>query len=110
MLQKVEEDENFLQCVMFSDEATYQQDGAPPYWSLEVRKVLDEKFPRSWIGRGGPIPWPPRSPDIKPSEFFLWGYVKNIIYQSPIRDTGELKSRITATIQTVDSTMLHRTW
>ncbi|GBM10047.1 hypothetical protein AVEN_61094-1 [Araneus ventricosus] len=81
-----------------------------PHWSLEVRKVLDEKFPRRWIGRGGPIPWPPRSPDKTPLNLFLWGYVKNIIYQSPIRDTGELKSRITATIQTVDSALLYSTW
>ncbi|GBO20745.1 hypothetical protein AVEN_84297-1 [Araneus ventricosus] len=88
----------------------FQQYEAPPHWSLEVRTVLDEKFPRRWIGRGGPIPCPSRSADITPLDFFLWGYVKNIIYQSPIRDTDELKSRITAAIQTIDSAMLHRTW
>ncbi|GBL79820.1 hypothetical protein AVEN_28894-1 [Araneus ventricosus] len=88
----------------------FQQDGAPRHWSLEVRKVLGEKFPRRWIGSGGPIRWPPRSPDMDALDFFLWGYVKNIVYQSPIRDTDELKSRITGAIQTVDSAMLHRTW
>ncbi|GBM06963.1 hypothetical protein AVEN_239667-1 [Araneus ventricosus] len=72
-----------------------------------MRKVLNEKFHRRWIGREGSIPWPSRSPDIKPLDFFLWGYVKNIVYQSPILDTDELKSRITAAIQTVDSAMLH---
>ncbi|GBM03348.1 hypothetical protein AVEN_256893-1 [Araneus ventricosus] len=56
------------------------------------------KIPRRWIGRGGPIPWSPRSPDITPLDFFLWGYVKNIAYQSPILDTDELKSRITSAI------------
>ncbi|GBM40380.1 hypothetical protein AVEN_106128-1, partial [Araneus ventricosus] len=50
----------------------------------------------------------PRSPDITSLNFFLWGYVKDIVYQSLIRDTDELKSRITAVIQTVDSAMLHR--
>ncbi|GBM39626.1 hypothetical protein AVEN_271344-1 [Araneus ventricosus] len=88
----------------------FQQYGAPPHWSSEMRKVSDEKLPRRWIGRGGPIPWPPRSSDITPLDLFLWEYVENIIYQSPIRDTDELKSRITAAIQTVDSAMLHRTW
>ncbi|GBO16076.1 hypothetical protein AVEN_938-1 [Araneus ventricosus] len=43
-------------------------------------------FPRRWIGKGGPIQWPPKSPDIAPPDFFLWGYMKNIVYQSPIRD------------------------
>ncbi|GBN11579.1 hypothetical protein AVEN_178254-1 [Araneus ventricosus] len=87
----------------------FQRNGAPPHWSLEVRKVLNEKFPRRWIGRGGPIPWPPRSPDITPLDFFVWIYMKNIVYQSPIRDTEEIKIRITAAIHTVDSEMLHIT-
>ncbi|GBM18465.1 hypothetical protein AVEN_66824-1 [Araneus ventricosus] len=86
----------------------FQQDGSPPHWSLEVRKVLDENFPSRWIGSGGPIPWPPRFPDITSLDF-LWGYVKNIVYQSPIRDIDELKSRTKAVIQTVDSAVLHRT-
>ncbi|GBL94432.1 hypothetical protein AVEN_12207-1 [Araneus ventricosus] len=53
----------------------FQQDGAPPHWSLEVREVLDENFPRLWIGRGDAIPWPPRSPDITILDFFLRGYM-----------------------------------
>ncbi|GBN46184.1 hypothetical protein AVEN_77311-1 [Araneus ventricosus] len=50
------------------------------------------------------------SRDLNLSRLFLWGYVKNIVDQSPIRDTDELKSQITSVIQTVDSVMLHRTW
>ncbi|GBL91614.1 hypothetical protein AVEN_23665-1 [Araneus ventricosus] len=88
----------------------FQQDGPQLHWSLKVRNVLDEKFRRRWIGRGDSISWPPRYPDITPLDFFLWEYVKNIVYQSPIRDTDELKSRITAATKSVDSEMLHRTW
>ncbi|KMQ81391.1 transposable element tc3 transposase, partial [Lasius niger] len=50
----------------------FQQDGAPPHWLTAVREHLNETFPNRWIGRGGPIPWPPRSPDITPLDFFLW--------------------------------------
>jgi hypothetical protein len=39
-----------------------------------------------WIGRGGSITWPPRSPDLTPLDFFLWGYAKNIVYQVKIND------------------------
>jgi hypothetical protein len=42
----------------------FQQDGAPPHWSLNVRDFLDRTFPQRWIGRDGPNRWPPRSPDI----------------------------------------------
>ena len=44
----------------------FQQDGAPPHWALEVRWTLDKTFPAHWIRRGGPIAWPPRSPDMTP--------------------------------------------
>ena len=58
----------------------FQQDGAPAHYSLKVREWLDKKFPNRWIGRRGPIEWPARSPDLTPPDFFLWGYLKNIIY------------------------------
>jgi hypothetical protein len=36
-----------------------------------------------WIGRGAPfgnLAWPPRSPDLIPPDFFLWGHVKQLTY------------------------------
>ena len=42
----------------------FMQDGAPPHFSCFVTDVLNERFRDAWIGRGGPIPWPPRSPDL----------------------------------------------
>lgn len=48
----------------------FQQDGAPPHWSLDVRGALNETFAGRWIGRDGPINWPPRSPDITPLDFY----------------------------------------
>jgi hypothetical protein len=33
-----------------------------------------------WDDRDGPMPWPPRSPDITPLDFFLWGYVKSNVF------------------------------
>ena len=47
----------------------FMQDGAPPHFSCFVTDVLNERFPDAWIGRGGPIPWLPRSPDLSPLDF-----------------------------------------
>ncbi|KOC59408.1 hypothetical protein WH47_11037, partial [Habropoda laboriosa] len=47
-----------------------------------------------WIGRGGPVAWPPRSPDLNPLDYFLWGYLKSQVYSSPINDLEELRNRI----------------
>ncbi|GFX30125.1 uncharacterized protein TNCV_2618351 [Trichonephila clavipes] len=52
----------------------------------------------------------PGSLDITLLDFFLWGYVKNIVYQSSISDTEERKSRIIVIIQITDPEMLHKTW
>ena len=41
---------------------------------------------------------------------FLWGYVKDIMYQTKIRDINDLKQRITDAIATIDEAMLQRTW
>ena len=49
----------------------FQQDGAPPHCGSHVRRILDATFPNRWIERDGPTPWPPRSPDITPLDFFL---------------------------------------
>ncbi len=49
----------------------FQQDGAPVHYALDVRAWLDSKFKNRWIGRRGPINWPPRSPDLTPCDFFL---------------------------------------
>ena len=59
----------------------YQHDGAPPHYSRAVQQLLNEKFKNQWIGRGGPIEWPPRSPDLNPLDFFLWGYIKALVHK-----------------------------
>jgi hypothetical protein len=43
-------------------------------------RIFDMHFLGRGVGRDGQILWSPRSPDIKPLDFFLWGYVKDIVY------------------------------
>ena len=72
----------------------FQQDGAPPHFSVDVRHYLDSRFPNRWIGRGDAVRWAPRSPHLIPLDFYLWGHLKSNIYKSPIKDIDELKMRI----------------
>ena len=71
---------------------------------------LDATFPNRWIGRDGPIPWPPRSPDITPIDFFLWGYVKDKVFSTPVPDITHLKARITDAFATITEDTLENTW
>ena len=72
----------------------YQQDGATAHFSIAARQVLNDKYPNRWIGRGGPVPWPPRSPDLTPLDFFLWGPMKSPVYDTPGESEQSLIARI----------------
>jgi len=67
-------------------------------------------FPNRWIGKDGPTPWPPRSPDITLLDLFLWGYVKDKVLSTPVPDITNLKARITDAFATVFEDMLENTW
>jgi hypothetical protein len=68
---------------------------------------LNEKFDNRWIGRGGEISWAPRSPDMTPLDFFLWGHIKTNIYKTNVRDLDDLKSRISQEILAIKKETLH---
>ncbi|GBM27289.1 hypothetical protein AVEN_208448-1 [Araneus ventricosus] len=54
---------------------------------------------------------PPRSPDLKPCDFFLWGYVKDKVYVPPMPTTLQaLQERITAVVTDIDGNMLLNVW
>jgi hypothetical protein len=82
----------------------FQQDGAPPHFNIAVRRHLDAHFPNRWIGRGGPIAWPPRSPDLTPPDFWLWGHIKTLVYTTPVDTRDDLITRIRGAVDTINAT------
>jgi len=57
----------------YSEVFFYQQDGAPSHYHRDVRAFLDENLQGHWIGRRRTFEFPPRSPDLTPLDFYLWG-------------------------------------
>ena len=74
----------------------YQHDGAPAHFFNASRQILDNNFPNRWIGRGGPVAWPPRSPDLTPLDYFFWGHMKSLVYETPVESEMDLLARIAA--------------
>lgn len=70
-----------------------QLDGAPAHFARAVRAHLNDNF-RQWIGRLGPIAWPPRSPDLTPLDYFLWGTMKQEVYFDVPNTREELLAKI----------------
>ncbi|GFX43429.1 transposable element Tcb1 transposase [Trichonephila clavipes] len=117
-LNQIAADIHFASSMLFCDEATFsreggtsrtayrcprtysvphvvfQQDGAPSHYARHVREHLDRTFPNRWIGRGGPVTWPPRSPDLSPLDLFLWGAMKGLVYDTPVVSEMNLVARI----------------
>lgn len=50
----------------------------------------------------------PRSPDLSPSDFFLWGYLKNMVYVNSPHTTAELQTIITTAISNINTATLRR--
>ena len=86
IIPQLQEESNFQTMI-------WQQDGAPPHYGRIVRDYLDETFV-DWIGRRCTIEWPPRSPDLTPCDFSLWGIVKDCVYAQNPRSMNHLKSLI----------------
>ena len=82
------------QLEQYQSQVIFQQAVHPLIGAPDVCHFLNEAFPDRWIGRDGPIPWPPRSPDITALDFFLQGYVKDTVYRIKVRDINDLRQQI----------------
>ena len=88
-------------CVDTINEQWLQQDGAPAHAATVTLEWLQERFGGRLISRGTPTRWPPRSPDLTPADFYLWGHVKERAYKSEPRDIPELKAAVRACVRAV---------
>jgi transposase len=82
-------------------EMFYMHDGAPSHYAQPVRHFLDKTFRNRWIGRRGAIEWPARSPDLTPTDFFLWGVIKDYVYAKKPQNLQALKDTIVTEMQSL---------
>jgi hypothetical protein len=76
---------------------------------------LESVFPRRPISKRL---WPPRSPDLSPTDFFLGGHLKDTVYSNHPHTLQELQANIqravdrlsTGTLQNVFANMIHRVY
>ena len=83
----------------------FQQDGAPAHYAGIVRTWLQEHFPGHVMGRRGDIDWPPRSCDLTPPDFFLWGYIKEKVYSEKQLSLNQLRASIQEHFQNIPPDM-----
>lgn len=91
-----------------NNDVWFQQDGATAHTAAKSLEILKEMFPSRLISIRGDISWPARSPDLAPCDFFLWGYLKEKVYQCKPRTIEDLKERIKDEINNIPPTMLNK--
>lgn len=84
----------------------YQHDGAPAHINGVVTTFLRETFGDNVISRGSTFEWPPRSPDLTPADFWLWGFLKSRVYQRAPANLIELKTAICEEIAQINRDQL----
>jgi hypothetical protein len=69
--------------------------GKQPTCTVQSR-YLNWKFPGQRTGKGRPVAWPPRSPDLNPLRFCPWGHANRSLCPSPMADAEMFWNRIMA--------------
>ncbi|GFW77203.1 transposable element Tc3 transposase [Trichonephila clavipes] len=89
-------------------ELWFQQDGATYHTARATIDLLKDTFGDRLISRFGPVNWPPRSCDLTPLDYFLWGYVKSLVYAAKPQTLVHLEDNIRRVIADIRPQMLEK--
>ncbi|GFV80953.1 transposable element Tc3 transposase [Trichonephila clavipes] len=89
-------------------ELWFQQDGATCHTARATIDLLKDTFGDRLISRFGPVNWPPRSCDLTPRDYFLWGYAKSLVYADKPQTLDHLEDNIRLVIANIRPQMLEK--
>jgi hypothetical protein len=89
-------------------ETWFQQDGAPPHTAYLTIDLLKNIFGDRLISSRCEFNWAPRSPDLSPLDYFVWGYAKTNVFKNNPHTIGELKVEIENFISSIPQDMCQR--
>ncbi|GFU19028.1 DUF4817 domain-containing protein [Trichonephila clavipes] len=89
-------------------ELWFQQDGATCHTARATIDLLKDTFGERLISSFGPVNWPPRSCDLTPLDYFLWGYVKLLVYADKPQTLDHLENNIRRVIADIRLQMLEK--
>ncbi|GFV31001.1 putative DD41D transposase [Trichonephila clavipes] len=83
-------------------------DGATCNTARATIDLLKDTFGDRLISRFGPVNWPQRSCDLTPLDYFLWGYVKSLVYADNSQTLDYLEDNIRRVIADIRPQMLEK--
>jgi hypothetical protein len=91
-----------------TEDVWFQQDGATAHTTRRSLRVLREMFPGRLISLRGDVDWTAQSPDLRPCEFFIWGYLKAKVFRHRPRSIEDLKESIQQEIDSIPPELTRR--
>ncbi|GFT01936.1 transposase [Trichonephila clavipes] len=89
-------------------ELWFQQDGTTCHTARATIDILKDTFGDRLISRFAPVNWPPRSCDLTPLDYFLWGYAKSLVYADKPQTLDHLEDNIRRVIADIRPQMLEK--
>ncbi|GFY40483.1 uncharacterized protein TNIN_436601 [Trichonephila inaurata madagascariensis] len=75
---------------------------APPHNHGPVKALLLQHFSEERvISLSFPNPWPPRSLHLTQYDFWLWGYLKSLVYRGGVATLNDLNNSITLHVRSL---------
>ena len=107
LFSKIEENE--------MDDIWFQQDGASCHTANVTINLMRTVFENQIISRNSDVNWPPRSCDLTPLDYFLWGAVSDKCYANHPETIEALKHEIKVAIhgteaQTIENVLKKLSW
>ena len=89
-------------------ELWFQRNGATCHTARATIDLLKEMFGNRIVSRIGQDNWPPRLWDLTPLHYYLWGYVKLLVYADKPETIVHLEDNIRRVIDNIRPQMLEK--
>ena len=84
----------------------FKQDDATAHTTQQVREWLETKFQGRIISRYASIPWPARSPDLSPLDYWFWSHCTERVTKVGQRLIEDLKITVEAIAAEMDANVV----
>ncbi|GFT04133.1 DUF4817 domain-containing protein [Trichonephila clavipes] len=88
--------------------SAFQQDGATCHTACATIDLLKDTLGDHLISHFGHVNWPPKSCDLTPLDYFLWSYVKSLVYADKPQALDHLEDNIRRVIADIRPQMLEK--
>ncbi len=84
------------------------QDGATCHTAHCVMDFLKETFDDRIISRGSPTPWPAKSPDSNPLDYWFWGFAQAQVHKQKPKTIEEVQMIVKKVARTCKTEMIQQ--